>query len=65
MTRTARYRNNEKTGIDKKSKTCNNDPIQIKMEKGNNSRVYCNAVAFEGVRGIPKKYQKQTTVNQA
>ena len=36
MTRTTRYRTNEKRAIDKKIKACNNKPIQIKMEKGNN-----------------------------
>ena len=36
MTRTLRYRINEKIAIDKKIKACNNAPIQIKTEKGNN-----------------------------
>ena len=36
MTRTTRYRINEKIAIDKKIKACNNQPVQIKMEKGNN-----------------------------
>ena len=36
-------------------KECNNETIQIKMKKGNNLRVYCSAVAFEGVRGILEK----------
>ena len=31
-----RYRINEKIAIDKKIKACNNEPIQIKTEKGNN-----------------------------
>ena len=34
MTRTTRYRINEKIAADKKIKACNNEPIQIKMEKG-------------------------------
>ena len=33
MTRTTRYRINEKLAIDKKIKACNNGPVQIKMEK--------------------------------
>ena len=36
MTRTTRYRINEKVVIDEKIKACNNEPIQIKIEKGNN-----------------------------
>ena len=55
MTRTLRYRINEKIAIDKKIKACNNEPIQIKTEKGNNFWVYCSAVAFEGVWGILEK----------
>ena len=66
MTRTTRYRINEKIAIDKKIKACNNQPIQIKMEKGNNLRVYCRAVAFERVRGIIEKILGTNyTINQA
>ena len=65
MTRTTRYRINEKIAIDKKIKACNNKPIQIKMEKGNNLRVYCSAVAFAGVRGILEKIlETNYTINQ-
>ena len=65
MTRTTRYRINEKIAIDKKIKACNNKPIQIKMEKGNNLRVYCSAVVFEGVRGILEKIlETNYTINQ-
>ena len=35
------------------------------MEKGNNLRVYCSAVAFEGVRGILEKIlETNYTINQ-
>ena len=35
------------------------------MEKGNNLRVYCSAVAFEGVRGILEKIVETSyTINQ-
>ena len=35
------------------------------MEKGNNLRVYCSAVAFEGVRGILEKIlETKYTINQ-
>ena len=55
----------KKISIDKKIKACNNEPIQIKMEKGNNLRVYCSAVAFEGVRGILEKIlETNYTINQ-
>ena len=65
MTRTTRYWINEKIALDKKIKVCNNDPIQIKMEKGNNLRVYCSAVAFEGVRQILEKIlQTNYIINQ-
>ena len=63
-TRTTRYRINEKIAIDKKIKACNNEPIQIMIEKGNNLRVYCGAVAFEGVRGILEKIlETNSTIN--
>ena len=63
--KTTRYRINEKIATDKKMKACNNEPIQIKMEKGNNLRVYCIAVAFEGVRGILEKIlETNYTINQ-
>ena len=41
--RTTKCRMNEKITKGKKMKACNNEPIQIKMEKGNNleSIVYC------------------------
>ena len=65
MRRTTRYRINEKIATDKKMKACNNEPIQIKMEKGNNLRVYCSAVVFEGVRGILEKIlETNYTINQ-
>ena len=65
MTGTTRYRINEKVAIDKKIKACNNEPIQINMEKGHNLRVYCSTVAFEGVRGILEKIlETNYTINQ-
>ena len=65
MTRTTRYRINEKIAIDKKIKACNNEPIQIKIEKVNDLRVYCCAIAFEGVRRILEKIlETNYTINQ-
>ena len=55
MTKTTRYRIKEKMAIDQKVKACNNEPI--KMERQYKIlRVYCSVLAFEGVRGILKKY---------
>ena len=35
------------------------------MENGNNLKVYCSAVAFEGVRGILQKIlEKNYTIHQ-
>lgn len=52
-----KYKIDEKIAIEKKIKPYQNKPIQIKMEKGNNLRVYCSAVAFEGVRELLEKKQ--------
>ena len=65
MTRTTRYRINEKIAIDKKIKACNNEPIKIKIEKVNDLRVHCCAIAFEGVRRILEKIlETNYTINQ-
>ena len=62
MTRATRCRINEKLAIDKKIKACNNEPIQIKMEKVNNLIACCSAVAFEGNK--KKKLETNYTINQ-
>ena len=46
------YTINEKTAIKKKIKSCREVPLQIKMEKGNNLRVFCSTTAFENIRKI-------------
>ena len=43
---------NEKTAIKKKIKSCREEPLEIKMEKGNNLRIFCNTTAFEIMRKI-------------
>ena len=41
------YTINEKTAIKKKIKSCREVPLEIKMEKGNNLRIFCSTTAFE------------------
>ena len=50
--RRVNYTINEKTAIKKKIKSCREVPLQIKMEKGNNMRIFCNTTAFENIRKI-------------
>lgn len=49
ITRTARFNVNEETSFKKKIKTCNEKAIALKLEKGNNPRIFCSAT-FEGVK---------------
>ena len=46
------YTTNEKTTVKKKIKSCREVPLQIKMEKGNNMRIFCSTTAFENIRKI-------------
>ena len=50
--RRVNYTINEKTAIKKKIKSCREAPLQIKMEKGNNLRIFCRTTAFENIRKI-------------
>ena len=51
--RRVNYAINEKTAIKKKIKSCNREvPLEIKMEKGNNLRIFCSTTAFENIRKI-------------
>ena len=43
---------NENTAMKKKTKSCREVPLQIKMEKGNNLRIFCSTTAFENFRKI-------------
>ena len=45
--RRVNYTINEKTAIKKKIKSCREVPLEIKMEKGNNLRIFCSTTAFE------------------
>ena len=50
--RRVNYTINEKTAIKKKIKSCREVPLEIKMEKGNNLRIFCSTAAFENIRKI-------------
>ena len=41
---------NEKAAIQKKIKSCKDQSLVVKMEKGNNLRIYCSTTAFEKIR---------------
>ena len=51
--RRVNYAINEKTAIKKKIKSCSREvPLEIKMEKGNNLRIFCSTTAFANIRKI-------------
>ena len=50
--RTVRFSMNEAAAIRKKIKTCYEEPLVVKLEKGNNLRIFCSTTAFEGVKQI-------------
>ena len=50
--RVMNYTINEKTAIKKGIKSCREVPLEIKMEKGNNLRIFCRTTAFEKIRNI-------------
>ena len=52
ITRTARFSMKEEEAVRKKIKTCNEEPLVLKLEKGNNLRIFCSTTAFEGVKQI-------------
>ena len=49
-TRRVNYIINEKTTIKKNIKSCREVPLQIKMEKRNNLRIFCSTITFENIR---------------
>ena len=53
--RRVNYTINEKTAIKKKIKSCREVPLEIKMEKGNNLRIFCSTTAFENRKIIIKQ----------
>ena len=50
--RIVNYTINEKTAIKKKIKLCREVPLEIKIEKGNNLRIFCSTAVFENIRKI-------------
>ena len=50
--RRVNYTINENTATKKKIKSCREISLQIKMEKGNNLRIFCSTTAFENIRKI-------------
>ena len=50
--RVEKYTLNETTAIHKKIKACNEQPLTIKMERGNNLRILCSTTTFEATRKI-------------
>ena len=50
--RRVNYTINEKKAIKKKIKSCREVALKIKMEKGNNLRIFCITIAFENIRKI-------------
>ena len=50
--RRVNYTINEKAVIKKKIKSCREVPLQIKMEKENNLRIFCSITAFENIKKI-------------
>ena len=49
---TARFSMNEEVALRTKIKTYNEEALVLKLEKGNNLRIFCSATAFEGVKEI-------------
>ena len=43
---------NEEAAVRKKMKSCNEEPLLVKLEKGNNLRIFCSTTTFEGVKQI-------------
>ena len=55
--RAARFSMNEEASLRKKNKTCNKEALALKLEKGNNLRIFCSKTAFEGLKEIILKTQ--------
>ena len=52
---------NEKAAIQKKIKSCKDQSLVVKMEKGNDLRIYCSTTAFEKIRRhIVRSIQENT-----
>ena len=66
--RRVNYTINEKTAIKKKIKSCREVPLEIKMEKGNNLRIFCSTTAFENrkiiIETVARNYVFEMTENK-
>ena len=58
ITRTARFSVNEEAAVRKTIKTSNEELLVVKLEKGNNLRIFCSTTAFEGVKKIIENSQQ-------
>ena len=52
IARISRFSMNEEVALRTKIKTYNEEALVLKLEKGNNLRIFCSATAFEGVKEI-------------
>ena len=48
ITKTTRFSMNEE--VAERNETCNEEPLVVKLDKGNNLRIFCSTTAFEGVK---------------
>ena len=66
--RRVNYTINEKTAIKKKIKSCREVPLEIKIEKGNNLKIFCSTTAFESrkiiIETVANKYVLEMTENK-
>ena len=67
--RRVNYAINEKTAMKKKIKSCSREvPLEIKMEKGNNLRIFCSTTAFENrkiiIETVASNYVLEMTENK-
>ena len=58
ITRTASFSVNEEAAVRKTIKTSNEELLVVKLEKGNNLRIFCSTTAFEGVKQIIENSQQ-------
>ena len=60
--------NNKKKTIKKKIKSCREVPLEIKMEKGNNLKIFCSTTAFKSrkiiIETVANKYVLEMTENK-
>ena len=62
ITRTARFSMNKEAAVRKKINSSNEEPLVVKIEKGNNVRIFCSTTAFQGVKQIIKNTTKSTNI---